>query len=106
LWEGVGICSYLLISFWFSRIQATKAALQAMVFNRIADWGLTIGLLLIFFVFGNFEFTTIFSLAPYINVEVITMTGIALLMGVMGKSSQLGLHPWLPSAYSLGEFIN
>jgi len=64
-WEGVGLCSYLLISFWFTRIQANKAAIKAMVVNRVSDLFFTIGILAIFFTFQTVEFNTVFALAPY-----------------------------------------
>src|SRR5690606_2092439 len=82
-WEGVGISSYLLISFWFTRLQATKSALQAILVNRLGDWALSLGLFLIIWIFGNLEFSIIFSLAPFINIDLITIIGFALLIGVM-----------------------
>lgn len=97
-WEGVGVSSYLLINFWYTRLQANKAAIKALVTNRIGDWGLSIGLYTIFWTFGNLDFTTVFSLAPYINEELITIISILLFVGAMAKSAQLGLHAWLPDA--------
>ena len=97
-WEGVGISSYLLINFWFTRLQANKAAIKALVMNRVGDWGFSIGLWAIFWTFGNLDFTTVFSLAPYINEELITIISICLLLAAMGKSAQIGLHTWLPDA--------
>jgi hypothetical protein len=97
-WEGVGISSYLLINFWFTRLQANKAAIKALVMNRVGDWGFSIGLWAIFWTFGNLDFTTVFSLAPYINEELITIISICLLVAAMGKSAQIGLHTWLPDA--------
>nr|YP_010194624.1 NADH dehydrogenase subunit 5 [Conidiobolus polyspermus]QZZ81363.1 NADH dehydrogenase subunit 5 [Conidiobolus polyspermus] len=97
-WEGVGICSYLLVNFWFKRIQANKAAKKALIMNRIGDWGLTLGMIVIIWVFGNLELSTIFSLAPLINVELLTIISILVLIGAMAKSAQLGLHTWLPDA--------
>ena len=89
-WEGVGICSYLLISFWFRRLQATKAAIEAIIMNRIGDWGFSIALFIIFFLFGNIDFYTVFSLAPIVNSEIITLIMLAFLLAAMGKSAQFG----------------
>lgn len=100
-WEGVGISSYLLINFWFTRLQANKAAIKALVMNRVGDLGFSIGMWTIFWTFGNLDFTTVFSLAPYINEELITLISILLFIGAMAKSAQLGLHTWLPDAMTI-----
>jgi len=97
-WEGVGICSYLLVNFWFTRIWANQSALSALLTNRVGDCFLTIGMFAILWSFGNIDYSTVFSLAPFINQDVITIIGICLLIGAMAKSSQLGLHVWLPMA--------
>lgn len=97
-WEGVGVCSYLLVSFWFTRIAANQSSLSAFFTNRVGDCFLTIGLFVILLTFGNIDYFTIFSLAPYINKNIITIIGICLLIGAMAKSSQVGLHVWLPMA--------
>jgi NADH-ubiquinone oxidoreductase chain 5 len=97
-WEGVGICSYLLVSFWFTRIAANQSSMSALLMNRVGDCLLTIGMFVILWSFGNINYTTIFSLAPYINENIITIVGICLLIGAMAKSSQIGLHVWLPQA--------
>nr|YP_009092497.1 NADH dehydrogenase subunit 5 [Cyanoptyche gloeocystis]AIM52083.1 NADH dehydrogenase subunit 5 [Cyanoptyche gloeocystis] len=107
-WEGVGLCSYLLINFFSARIQANKAAIKAMVLNRIGDFGLTIGMLMLLFVFKSLDYSIIFSLAPYYTEEyiiimnksfsVLDLTTFFLLIGAIGKSAQLGLHTWLPDA--------
>lgn len=107
-WEGVGLCSYLLISFWFTRIQANKAAIQAIIVNRIADLAFTVGVLVIFYTFQSVEFSVVFGLAPYLtastilfgNVEIAPLPLICtlLFLGACGKSAQIGLHTWLPSA--------
>lgn len=97
-WEGIGISSYLLINFWFTRIQANKSAIKALVVNRVGDMFLSIGFFAMFFVFGNLDYSTIFSLAPFINETIITIIGLLLLFAAMGKSAQLGLHTWLPDA--------
>lgn len=107
-WEGVGICSYLLINFWFTRIQANKSAMQAMIMNRIGDVGLCLGMFIIYYVFKSLDYNVVFSLThttQNINIEflgydfnVLTLIGILLLIGAIGKSAQLGLHTWLPEA--------
>lgn len=107
-WEGVGLCSYLLISFWFTRIQANKAAIKAMVVNRIADLAFTVGVLAIFYTFQTVEFNLVFGLAPYfVNstiffgntaVSPLVLISLLLFLGAMGKSAQIGLHTWLPDA--------
>jgi NADH-ubiquinone oxidoreductase chain 5 len=97
-WEGVGVCSYLLVSFWFTRIAANQSSLSAFLTNRVGDCFLTVGMFVILWSFGNIDYTTVFSLAPYINENIITIIGICLLIGAMAKSSQVGLHIWLPMA--------
>jgi NADH-ubiquinone oxidoreductase chain 5 len=107
-WEGVGLCSYLLISFWYTRIQANKSAIKALIVNRVADFALTIGMVAIFFVFKSLNFYVIFPLAPFFSNSTITffnwefsvlpMICTLLFIGAMGKSAQIGLHTWLPDA--------
>jgi NADH-ubiquinone oxidoreductase chain 5 len=97
-WEGVGVCSYLLVSFWSSRIAANQSSLSAFLTNRVGDCFLTIGMFAILWSFGNLDYATVFSLAPYMNENVVTIVGICLLIGAMAKSSQVGLHLWLPMA--------
>jgi NADH-ubiquinone oxidoreductase chain 5 len=97
-WEGVGICSYLLVSFWFTRIAANQSSMSAFLTNRVGDCFLTIGMFAILWSFGNIDYYTVFSLAPYYSENVITIVGICLLIGAMAKSSQVGLHVWLPMA--------
>jgi proton-translocating NADH-quinone oxidoreductase chain L len=107
-WEGVGLCSYLLINFWFSRIQANKAAIKAMLLNKIGDIGLALGILLIFYTFHSIEFFTIFNLVPFVFLKTIyifnikfnllTLITILLFIGAIGKSAQIGLHTWLGDA--------
>jgi NADH-ubiquinone oxidoreductase chain 5 len=97
-WEGVGVCSYLLVSFWFTRIAANQSSLSAFLTNRVGDCFLTIGMFAILWSFGNLDYTTVFSLAPYYSENVIIIIGICLLIGAMAKSSQVGLHVWLPMA--------
>lgn len=94
----VGVCSYLLVHFWYTRIAAVKSGMNAMFTNRVGDFFLTLGFFAIFFTFGTLDYATVFSLAPYINVNVITFIAILLLLGAAAKSAQLGLHIWLPMA--------
>jgi hypothetical protein len=97
-WEGVGVCSYLLVCFWFTRIAANQSSLSAFLTNRVGDCFLTIGMFAILLAFGNLDYATVFSLAPYMNENVVTIVGVCILIGAMAKSSQLGLHAWLPMA--------
>jgi len=97
-WEGIGISSYLLINFWFTRIQANKSGIKALTVNRVGDMFLSIGFFAIFWVFGNVDYATVFSVSPFINESAITIIGLLLLIGAMAKSAQIGLHTWLPDA--------
>ena len=107
-WEGVGLCSYLLINFWYTRIKANKSAMKAMIVNRVGDIGVTLGIFTIFYVFKSVDFATVFSLVPYMkdyyfsfltyDIHALTLIGILLFIGAIGKSAQLGLHTWLPDA--------
>jgi len=97
-WEGVGICSYLLVSFWFTRIAANQSSLSALLTNRVGDCFLTVGMFAILWSFGNIDYSTVFSLAPFVSENIVTIIGICLLIGAMAKSSQVGLHVWLPMA--------
>jgi proton-translocating NADH-quinone oxidoreductase chain L len=107
-WEGVGLSSYLLINFWFTRIQANKAAIKAMLINRIGDFALLLAIFAIYFVFNSLDYDTVFSLTPLmldykiliggIKIPALDMICLLLFFGAMGKSAQLGLHTWLPDA--------
>jgi len=107
-WEGVGICSYLLINFWFTRIQANKAAIKAMLINRIGDFALLLAIFGIYFICNSLNYDIIFTMAPlfenyYLSIGNLKISGIDLIcillfVGAMGKSAQLGLHTWLPDA--------
>lgn len=107
-WEGVGIASYLLINFWFTRLAANQAALKALLTNRVGDFGLSIAILLSFILFASLDYLSIFSLAPLYENYTITifsytinyfsLLGFFLFLGAVGKSAQLGLHIWLPDA--------
>src|SRR5881398_2476348 len=99
-WEGVGLCSYLLIGFWFERPEPYYAAKKAFVMNRIGDWGYTIGIITIFLVFGSMNFLDVFKRveesAP--AQSALTLICLALFFGATGKSAQLPLYSWLPDA--------
>ena len=97
-WEGIGIVSYLLISYFYTRIQATKAALLALTMNRLGDMGLSIGFFALFALFGTIEYSTIFSIAPYFNENAITIISLLLFSGAMAKSAQIPLSIWLPGS--------
>ena len=107
-WEGVGLASYLLINFWFTRLQASKASIKAMLMNRIGDFGLALGIMCIFSQFKSCSFFPVFSCAAaqadqsmiLFNCELHSLNCISLLLfiGAVGKSAQLGLHTWLPDA--------
>ena len=99
-WEGVGLCSYLLIGYWFERPEPYFAAKKAFVMNRIGDWGYTIGIIVIFLVFGSLNFGDVFRRLDESAPEqgVLTLICVALFFGATGKSAQLPLHSWLPDA--------
>jgi NADH-ubiquinone oxidoreductase chain 5 len=97
-WEGVGICSYLLVNFWFTRIAANQSSISALLTNRVGDCFLTIGIFAMLWSFGNIDYNLVFSLVPYYNENIITLIGICLVIGATAKSSQVGLHIWLPQA--------
>ena len=94
----IGISSYLLINFWFTRIQANKAAILALTMNRVGDMMLSIAFFALFWLFGNVDYATVFSVAPFMSETAITIIGILLLFAAMGKSAQIGLHSWLPGS--------
>ena len=97
-WEGIGVVSYLLINYYFTRIQANKAAILALTMNRVGDMGLSIGFFALFALFGSVDYSTIFSLAPFMNETAITVISLLILMGAMAKSAQIPLHSWLPGS--------
>jgi NADH-quinone oxidoreductase subunit L len=107
-WEGVGLCSYLLIGFWYDRDTANAAAIKAFIVNRIGDFGFALGIFAVYALFGSLHFGTVFDAAPNfahtrftflgLQVDALTLTCILLFVGAMGKSAQLGLHTWLPDA--------
>ena len=107
-WEGVGLCSYLLIGFWYKKESANNAAIKAFIVNRVGDFGLAIGIFIIFFYFGTINFQEVFNLAPQflekklvffgLESSLITLICVFLFIGAMGKSAQFLLHTWLPDA--------
>ena len=107
-WEGVGLCSYLLIGFWYKKETANNAAIKAFIVNRIGDFGLAIAIFLIFFFFGTINFDETFqAVSQYsdekivffgLQLNLITLICIFLFIGAMGKSAQFMLHTWLPDA--------
>ncbi len=94
-WELIGVASYLLISFWFTRISAAKSGLNSLLMNRFGDTFLVIGLALIVYLVGSLNFDTLFSLNAYLSTDMLTIILICLLLGCASKSVQFGLHTWL-----------
>ena len=107
-WEGVGLCSYFLIGFWFKKDTANAAAIKAFLVNRVGDFGFALGIFLIFYLFGTVNYSEVFTLIPTIidknlvflgiNINAIDLICILLFIGAMGKSAQILLHTWLPDA--------
>ena len=107
-WEGVGLCSYLLIGFWYKKETANNAAIKAFIVNRIGDFGLAIAIFLIFFFFGTINFEEVFQITSQFaekkisffgfELNLITLICVFLFIGAMGKSAQFLLHTWLPDA--------
>ncbi len=97
-WEGVGLCSYLLIGFWFKNNAFNNAAKKAFIMNRIGDLGFLLGIILIFITYGSISYTEIFSKAGTASGSTVTAIAILLFIGAMGKSAQLPLYTWLPDA--------
>ncbi|WP_276372010.1 NADH-quinone oxidoreductase subunit L [Chryseolinea sp. H1M3-3] len=97
-WEGVGLCSYLLIGFWFKNHDYNKAANKAFIMNRIGDLGLLLGVILIFINFGSIDYQTVFTNPSEVEVTTLTWITVLLFIGAMGKSAQIPLYTWLPDA--------
>ncbi len=107
-WEGVGLCSYFLIGFWFKKETANAAAIKAFIVNRVGDFGLGLGIFLIFYLFGTVNYSEVFQQIPTIvdknlfflgfEVKAIDLICLLLFIGAMGKSAQIFLHTWLPDA--------
>ncbi len=97
-WEGVGLCSYLLIGFWFKNQNYNDAANKAFIMNRIGDLGLLLGVILIVMNFGSLQYNEVFAKATTVDPQTITLITILLFIGAMGKSAQIPLYTWLPDA--------
>ena len=107
-WEGVGLCSYFLIGFWFKKESANAAAIKAFVVNRVGDFGFALGIFLIFYLFGTVNYSEVFQQIPTVidknllflgfEVNAIDLLCLLLFIGAMGKSAQILLHTWLPDA--------
>jgi NADH-quinone oxidoreductase subunit L len=106
-WEGVGLCSYLLIGFWFTRKSAADAGKKAFIVNRIGDFGFVLAIMLIYWTFDRIDFVSVFgrlgegssfATEPLGNVGVLTTIGLLLFLGAAGKSAQFPLYVWLPDA--------
>ncbi len=97
-WELVGICSFLLIGFWFGRISAKNAAKKAFITNRVGDLGFLLGIVLIQATFGTLNFEAVTAGMAYVGLGLITLISILLFIGPIGKSAQFPLHVWLPDA--------
>lgn len=97
-WEGVGLCSYLLIGFWYHKPFASWAANEAFIMNRIADLGMLIGIFLIYWQVGSLRYEEVFASVGRIDTTVLTWAAILLFVGAMGKSAQFPLHTWLANA--------
>jgi NADH-ubiquinone oxidoreductase chain 5 len=97
-WESIGVASYLLINYYFTRIQANKAAILAFTMNRGGDMLMSIGFFTIFSIFGSLNYSEIFSLVPFINETTITLISLFLLGGALAKSANIPLHSWLPGS--------
>ena len=107
-WEGVGLCSYFLIGFWFKKQSANAAAIKAFLVNRVGDFGFALGIFLIFYIFGTVNYNEVFQKIPEItdrelvfigiNINAVDLICLLLFIGAMGKSAQIFLHTWLPDA--------
>ena len=107
-WEGVGLCSYFLIGFWYKKDSANAAAIKAFIVNRVGDFGFALGIFLIFYLFGTVNYNEVFQQIPQklnneltflgFDINSIDLICILLFIGAMGKSAQMFLHTWLPDA--------
>jgi NADH-quinone oxidoreductase subunit L len=97
-WEGVGLCSYLLIGYYYEKVSAAKAATKAFVVNRIGDAGFLLAIFLIFVNFKTLDYTKVFAQVSQLSPEMATTIALCLLVGAIGKSAQLPLYTWLPDA--------
>ena len=97
-WEGVGLCSYLLIGYYYDKISAAKAASKAFVVNRIGDAGFLLAIFLVFINFKSLDYTKVFAQVSQLSPEMATAIALCLLVGAVGKSAQIPLYTWLPDA--------
>jgi NADH-quinone oxidoreductase subunit L len=97
-WEGVALCSYLLVSFWFERNSAAVAGKKAFVTNRVGDFGFMLAMFLIFSKVGTLDYSAMGAAAPHLSQSTVTAIALLLFLGAMGKSAQVPLHVWLPDA--------
>ncbi|MDR1555245.1 MAG: NADH-quinone oxidoreductase subunit L [Campylobacteraceae bacterium] len=97
-WEGVGLCSWMLIGFWYHKDSASWAANEAFIMNRIADLGMLLGIFIVYWQIGSLQYDVVFTSASSLNSTTITIIGILLFIGAMGKSAQFPLHTWLADA--------
>lgn len=97
-WEGVGLCSYLLIGYYYDKVSAAKAASKAFVVNRIGDAGFLVAIFLVFVNFKTLDYTKVFAQVGQLSPDMATAIALCLLVGAIGKSAQLPLHTWLPDA--------
>ncbi len=102
-WEGVGLCSYLLIGYWYEKKSASDAGKKAFITNRIGDWGFILGVFLVFYTFGTFDFRAVQNAAATMPIEsahfgVLSAICLLLFVGATGKSAQIPLYVWLPDA--------
>jgi NADH-quinone oxidoreductase subunit L len=97
-WEGVGVCSYFLISFWFDRPAAASAGKKAMIYNRIGDAGFLLAMFLVYERTGSLQYSTVFSRLGHVGEPSLVAIALLLFLGAVGKSAQLPLYPWLADA--------
>jgi NADH-quinone oxidoreductase subunit L len=101
-WEGVGLCSYLLIGYWYEKKSASDAGKKAFITNRVGDWGFILGVFLIYYTFGTFDFRAVQNAAAAMPIEthfgVLSAISLLLFVGAIGKSAQIPLYVWLPDA--------
>ena len=97
-WEGVGLCSYLLIGYYYDKVSAAKAATKAFVVNRIGDAGFLLAIFLVFVNFKTLDYTKVLQNAAQLSPEMATAIALCLLVGAVGKSAQIPLYTWLPDA--------
>ncbi|HXZ82540.1 MAG TPA: NADH-quinone oxidoreductase subunit L [Acidimicrobiales bacterium] len=97
-WEGVGVCSYFLVAFWFRRPAAASAGKKAMIYNRVGDAGFLVALFLVFERTGSLEYTTVFARLAHVSTADLTAIALLLFLGAVGKSAQIPLFPWLADA--------